>query len=71
MGVNVNEITNETKTPAVTTIAKDSKKRPIIPSIKITGAKIHTKANEEAKTAKTTSLLPLIAALKIFLSICF
>ena len=40
-----------------------------MPSIKITGPKIHTKAIDEANTAKTTSLLPLTAALKIFLSI--
>ena len=71
IGVNVKEMINETNIPAVTTTANDSKKRPIIPSINITGAKIQTKANEDARTAKTTSLLPLIAALNIFLSIFF
>ena len=69
IGVNVRDTIKETRMPLVTTIAKDSKKRPTIPSIKITGPKIHTKAIDEARTAKTTSLLPFTEALKIFLSI--
>ena len=69
MGVKVSETSKETSTPLVTTMANDSKKRPTIPSIKITGPKIHTRAMDEANTAKTTSLLPLIDALKMFLSI--
>ncbi len=50
-------------TPKVTTTAKDSKNIPTMPSIKITGAKIQTKEADDASTAKTTSLLPLIVAM--------
>ncbi len=71
MGVRVNDTIKDTVIPAVTTTANDSKKRPIMPSIYITGAKIQIKAKDEARTAKTTSLLPLIAALKTSLSMCF
>ena len=61
MGVSVSDTKNDTKIPAVTTTANDSKNLPIMPSIYITGAKIQTKASVEAKMAKTTSLLPFIA----------
>ena len=62
MGVRVSDTNSETSTPKVTTTANDLKNKPIMPSIKITGAKIQISVRDDANTANTTSLLPLMVA---------
>ncbi len=69
MGVRVRDTKRETMIPTVTTTAKDSKNLPIIPSMYMTGAKILIKARDDARTANTTSRLPLMAASILFFSI--
>ena len=62
IGVSVSETKSETSTPKVTTTAKERKNWPMMPLMKMTGAKIETSDSVAAMTAKTTSLLPLMAA---------
>ena len=61
IGVRVSETKSETSTPKVTTTAKERKNWPMMPLMKMTGAKIETSESVAAMTAKT-SLLPLMAA---------
>jgi len=63
MGVSVTETKSDTSTPKVTTTAKERKKRPMMPSMKITGAKMDTSVRLEASTANTTWRVPSRAAL--------
>ena len=58
----VSETNSDTTTPKVTTSAKLRKNCPMIPEMKATGAKMQTSDRVAAMTAKTTSLLPLMAA---------
>ncbi len=62
IGVRVTEIKSETRIPTVTTTAKAVKKRPIMPPIKMTGAKIQAREKVAASTAKNTWLVPSRAA---------
>jgi len=61
-GVRVSETNSEATTPTVTTTAKERIKMPIMPSMKITVAKIQTRVREAASTANTTPVVPLMAA---------